>query len=200
MRYPSHLIKLIQVLKKLPGVGARSAERFAFQLMEWDEEKLREFGTILSQVPEKIQACSACGCLKEEAGGCPFCDDLVRQASQILCVISSPRDVFSIEETREYKGLYHVLGGLLSPLDGFGPERLSLASLKGRIEIHQIHEVVIALGSTLEGDATALYIKRELGTLPVQVSRLAYGLPVGSSLDYVDGGTLARAFSGRASF
>ncbi|MBS4169190.1 recombination mediator RecR [Parachlamydia sp. AcF125] len=200
MRYPSHLIKLIQVLKKLPGVGTRSAERFAFQLMEWEEEKLKEFGTLLSQVPEKIQACGLCGCLKDEGGECPFCNDPIRQTSKTLCLICSSRDAFSIEETREYKGLYHVLGGLLSPIAGFGPECLSLTTLKERIKTYQIDEVVIALGSTLEGDATALYIKRELSAFPIQVSRLAYGLPVGSSLDYVDGGTLARAFSGRASF
>lgn len=199
MRYPSHLIKLIQILKKLPGVGARSAERFAFHLIEWKAEDLAEMAKTFLEVPEKIQTCLACGCLKSESE-CTFCTDSRRLASQVLCIICSPRDVFAIEETKEYKGLYHVLGGLLSPLNGFGPDRLSLETLKKRIEAHSIQEVVIALDSTLEGDATALYLKRELSAYPLQISRLAFGLPVGSSLDYVDGGTLARAFSGRGSF
>jgi len=199
MRYPSHLIKLIQVLKKLPGVGARSAERFAFQLIEWKQEDLEEMAKAVSEIPEKIQACTACGCLKSDSL-CTFCADSKRIASQVLCIICSPRDVFAIEETKEYKGLYHVLGGLLSPLNGFGPDRLALETLKKRIENHSIQEVVIALDSTLEGDATALYLKRELSPYSLQISRLAFGLPVGSSLDYVDGGTLARAFSGRGSF
>lgn len=114
-----------------------------------------------------------------------------------ICVIASPRDAFAIEETREFNGLYHVLGGVLSPMEGFHPEKLTIGILKDRIAQLQIKEVIIALDSTLEGDATALYLKRELAPFSVQVSRLAFGLPMGSSLDYVDGGTLARAFSGR---
>lgn len=199
MRYPSHLIKLIQILKKLPGVGTKSAERFAFQLIDWKREELEDFAKIVGQVPDQIQPCALCGCLKAE-GGCVFCEDSRRLESKVMCVICSPKDAFAIEETREYKGLYHVLGGLLSPLNGFGPERLSLGNLKKRIETFSIQEVVIALDSTLEGDATALYLKRELAPYSLEISRLAFGLPVGSSLDYVDGGTLARAFSGRGSF
>lgn len=199
MRYPSHLIKLIQTLKKLPGVGSKSAERFAFQMIEWSQEELIEFAKVVGQVPEHIQACTLCGCLKAEKG-CVFCEDMRRFESGLMCVVCSAKDVFAVEETREYKGLYHVLGGLLSPLNGFGPERLSIANLKKRIESCSVKEVVIALDSTLEGDATALYLKRELAPYALEISRLAFGLPVGSSLDYVDGGTLARAFSGRGSF
>ena len=115
-------------------------------------------------------------------------------------MIASPRDAFAIEATHEFKGLYHVLGGLLSPMEGIGPERLSLAPLRQRVAQDNIREVVIALDSTLEGDATALYIKQELSSCNVHISRLAFGLPMGSSLDYVDGGTLARALSARSSF
>src|SRR5262249_25052242 len=130
---------------------------------------------------------------------CPFCTPN-RRASHLMCVISSPRDAFSIEQTREFKGLYHVLGGLLNPMEGFGPEKLFIISLKQRIQQLQIHEIVLALDSTIEGDATSLYLKRELDGFAIPISRLAFGIPMGSSLDYVDGGTLARAFSGRARF
>lgn len=198
MRYPDHLLKLIQVFKWLPGVGNRSAERFAFHLLTWSEEQLRELGTIVASTKEKLQHCSSCGCLMGEEG-CLFCHAAQRDPS-VMCVIASPRDVFAIEETQEYRGLYHVLGGVLSPLDRRGPEHLTLAKLKERLGALHVKEVVIALDSTLEGDATALFLKQELSHHPVQVSRLAFGLPMGSSLDYVDGGTLARALSGRSQF
>jgi recombination protein RecR len=117
-----------------------------------------------------------------------------------LCVIASLRDAFTIEETREFFGGYHVLGGLLSPLDGKGPELLGIEKLRARIKTDGIEELVIALDSTLEGDATALYLKNALSNLPIKISRLAFGIPLGSSLDYVDGGTLARAFSARSTY
>lgn len=198
MRYPLHLKKVIEVLKRLPGVGQKSAERFAFQLLNWKAEHLEEIAFLLKSIPEKLKHCGECGCLIGEED-CSFCNE-IRRHTGILCLISSPRDAFAIEETREYKGLYHVLGGLLSPMEGFGPERLNLHKLKHRIKALNIKEMVIALDSTLEGDATALYIKRELDPLGISISRLAFGLPIGSSLDYVDGGTLARALSARAKF
>lgn len=117
-----------------------------------------------------------------------------------MCVIAYPKDVFAIEETREYRGLYHVLGGVLSPLDGRGPEHINIQSLKDKIKKYSCKEVILALDSTLEGDATSLFIKKEFYSMPVSISRLAFGLPMGSSFDYVDGGTLARAFSGRAQY
>jgi recombination protein RecR len=199
MRYPEHLLKLIQVLKRLPGVGNKSAERFAFHLLTWPEEQLKELGAVVSATKDKLQQCSECGCLMG-IEGCFFCHAPQRDA-QVMCVIASPRDVFSIEETQEYHGLYHVLDGLLSPLDRRGPEHLSLPKLKARLIALQVKELVIALDSTLEGDATALYLKQELAThYPLRISRLAFGLPMGSSLDYVDGGTLARALAGRSQF
>lgn len=198
MRYPDHLLKLIQVLKRLPGVGNKSAERFAFHLLTWPEEKLHELGEAVSTAKKKLQHCPACGCLMG-VEGCLFCHASQRD-SNIMCVIASPRDVFSIEETQEYKGLYHVLGGVLSPLERRGPEHLSIGKLKERLIKLKVNEVVIALDSTLEGDATALFLKQELANFPVQISRLAFGLPMGSSLDYVDGGTLARALAARSQF
>jgi len=198
MRYPIHLRKVIEALKRLPGVGSKSAERFAFQLLTWQPEHLEEIAGLLKNIPDKLKHCTECGCLIGEET-CSFCDEK-RCSTGALCIISSSRDAFAIEETREYKGLYHVLGGLLSPMEGFGPDRLNLNKLKHRIKTLKIREVVIALDSTLEGDATSLYIKRELDTLGISISRLAFGLPMGSSLDYVDGGTLARALSARAKF
>lgn len=198
-KYPSHLLKLIDTLKKLPGVGSKSAERFAFHMLNWNEEQLNEMGEIIKSVPELLQYCDECGCLAESRQECLFCSPS-RTMTQTICIIASPRDAFAVEETREYKGLYHVLGGTLSPMDGFGPEKLQLNKLKNRIRAKQISEVIIALDSTVEGDATSLYLKQELESLQIQVSRLAFGLPMGSSLDYVDGGTLARAFMGRGRF
>lgn len=198
MKYPPHLLKLIEVLKRLPGVGSKSAERFAFHILTWPESRLQEMSATIKEVPLRLKHCQECGCLIGEEQ-CPFCLPH-RKANGSLCVIASPRDAFSIEETREYKGLYHVLGGVLSPVDGFNAERLALHKLQERIVKLQVQEVIIALDSTLEGDATALYIKQELESLRIPVTRLAFGLPMGSSLDYVDGGTLARAFSGRGRF
>lgn len=198
MHYPEHLLKLIQILKRLPGVGHKSAERFAFQLISWQPKQLQEFAEMVRTTPDKLIPCDACGCLLHE-NRCHFCDLSIRQ-SEILCVLATYKDVFSIEETREYKGLYHVLGGLLSPIDQRGPEHLSIEKLKERIASQNVKELIIALDSTLEGDATALYLKQELAPFSLKISRLAFGLPMGSSLDYVDGGTLARAFAGRGSF
>ncbi len=198
MRYPPHLLKVIDVLRKLPGVGSKSAERFAFQMINWKPEHLAEMSAIIQAIPQKLKHCPDCGCLQGDES-CPFCDH-ARRTTGLLCIIATPRDAFAIEDTREYRGLYHVLGGLLSPLDGYGPEKLQLPKLKHRLKTQGIKEVVIALDSTLEGDATSLYLKRELEPMGIPISRLAFGLPMGSSLDYVDGGTLARAFSARGKF
>lgn len=198
MRYPPHLLKLIDVLKRLPGVGIKSAERYAFQLLTWPQKQLEELADVVKEIPAKLKHCSNCGCLTEDQN-CLFCV-APRIHSKHLCVIASAKDAFAIEATREYKGLYHVLGGVLSPMEGFNADRLSIDKLKKRIKEYQILEVVIALDSTLEGDATSLYLKRELEPLGVQITRLAFGLPMGSSLDYVDGGTLARALTGRIKY
>lgn len=198
MKFPDPLLKLIQVLKRLPGVGNKSAERFAFHMLTLPAEQLSEMGNAIKELKQKLKQCPECGCLMGHEG-CPICQ-LSKRDHELLCVVASPRDIFSIEETQEYRGLYHVLGGLLSPMDNRGPETLTVAKLKERIVQLQVKEVVIALDSTLEGDATSLYLKQELTHFPVRISRLAFGLPMGSALDYVDGGTLARAFLGRSSF
>lgn len=197
--YPAHLNKLIEVLKRLPGVGSKSAERFAFHMLGWPDHHLQEMGQVIGDVVGQIATCEECGCLANQGQVCSFCN-IDRRDPRIICLVASPRDAFAIERTREYKGLYHILGGLLSPIDGRGPETLALHRLVDRITKHSITEMVIALDATLEGDATALYLKQALAGLNLNISRLAFGLPLGSSLDYVDGDTLARALSGRNSF
>lgn len=198
MFYPLHLIKLIELLKHLPGVGTKSAERFAFEMLTWSPDLLKEIGEVISQFPSKVVSCPSCGCLMQDSH-CPFCSAPGRDQS-VLCVIATPRDAFALEKTREYRGLYHVLGGLLSPIEGRGPETLTISQLVERIEKLRVNELVMALDSTLEGDATALFLKQELEPFGLKISRLAFGLPMGSSLDYVDGDTLARSFAGRRQF
>ncbi|MCP5506258.1 MAG: recombination protein RecR [Chlamydiales bacterium] len=198
LRYPKDLLTLIAHLKKLPGVGKKTAERYAFHLLGWEGKDLHEFAEGVSTLKEKVQACLDCGCLMEGVR-CTFCDQERRDRTQ-MCVIASPRDVYAIEETGNFRGMYHVLGALLSPLDGKTPESLNLPHLMTRLEQLETQEVILALDSTLEGDATSLYLKDAFVKQGIEVSRLALGLPLGSSLDFVDEGTLSQAFSGRQKF
>ncbi|MBB65086.1 MAG: recombination protein RecR [Waddliaceae bacterium] len=198
MHYPSYIQKLVQQFRRLPGVGQKTAERYAFNILDWKPEQAHDLAKSLDELPSLIQHCKQCGCLMEK-DPCRLCDPQ-RRDPKVIAVVASIKDVFAIEETGEYRNQYHVLGGLLSPLEGRGPECLSLDKLKSRIAEHEVHELLLALDSTLEGDATALFIKREFADLPVEISRLAFGLPMGSALDYVDGGTLAKAMSGRNLF
>lgn len=198
LRYPKDLLTLIAHLKKLPGVGKKTAERYAFHLLGWEGKDLHEFAEGIATLKEKVQACLDCGCLMDGVR-CTFCDQEKRDRSQ-MCIIASPRDVYAIEETGDYRGMYHVLGTLLSPLDGKTPESLNLPQLIQRLQQLGTQEVILALDSTLEGDATSLYLKDALRKHGIEVSRLALGLPLGSSLDFVDEGTLSQAFSGRQKF
>jgi recombination protein RecR len=197
-KYPKDLLILIHYLQKLPGVGSKTAERFAFHLLKWDTKSLKDLSQLLSGLKEKITTCPSCGCLIL-SDPCYFCNPKIRDTKSI-CIISSPKDAFMIEETRTYRGLYHVIDHLLSPLDGIGQESLHLERLTNLVKEHKIEEAVLALDSTLEGDATSLFLKKELNNLGVRVFRLAFGMPVGSSFEYVDGGTLSRALLGKQSF
>jgi recombination protein RecR len=197
-KYPTLLTQLIAFLKKLPGVGTKTAERYAFQLLCWQDGDLEQFSQLLSEFKKKIPSCPECRCLTD-VGLCLFCESPHRDKSQ-LCIIASARDAYSIDETGAYRGLYHVLGGLLSPLHGKTPEHLNLEQLKNRITSLGVKEIIIALDSTVEGDTTALFLKEQIQQWGLPVSRLAFGIPIGSSLDFVDGGTLARALTGRQSF
>jgi len=199
LQLPNELLLLISHLKKLPGVGSKTAERFAFEFLSWPKEDLTALGETLKTIQEKISPCPTCGCLTTETHACYFCNNSQRDTTQ-LCILSSPRDAYAIEGTRSYKGLYHVIDHLLSPLDGRHPATLRLDKIEERIVKCSIQEIIIALDSTLEGDATALYLKNELTKLNVKVSRLAFGLPLGSSLEYIDSGTLTRSLVGRQIF
>jgi recombination protein RecR len=198
MNYPTELNHLIAFLRKLPGVGAKTAERFAFQLLSWKSTEHHELSSLLATLKERITSCSECHALMSKEK-CSFCD-LDKRDPHLLCIVASSKDVFAIEETRSYQGLYHVIGGLLSPIEGRTADHLMIHQLKNRLDKLPIKEVILALDSTLEGDTTALYLKQQLSQWGVTVSRLAFGLPMGSSLDYVDGGTLSRAFTGRQQF
>lgn len=198
MKYPVALQQLIASLKLLPGVGSKTAERFAFHLLTWPDHLLKDFSHNLSTLKNRLRTCPECHCLIDHEE-CGWCDKTKRDTS-LLCIISSPKDAYAIEETHTYKGLYHTLGGLLSPLDGRSIEKLNFPELIERICRLRVREVIVALDSTLEGDATALYLKEQMGQIGISVSRLALGLPLGSPLEYVDSGTLSRAFTGRQSF
>lgn len=193
--FPEELQNLIGSLKKLPGIGSRTAERFAFEFIGWGSEELSELGRQLADIRGKIPPCPACGCLTDH-GVCRFCDPKTRDTHS-LCILASARDVYAIEETRAFRGLYHVVEHLLSPLDGRYAHELKVDRIESRIREHQIQEIIIAFDSSLEGDATALYLKEHLSSFPVKITRLAFGLPVGSSIDHIDGGTLSRALTGR---
>jgi recombination protein RecR len=193
--YPQELLPLIAHLKQLPGVGSKTAERFAFELLSWPQENLASLGSILEHIRAKIPPCTTCGCLTDQ-GMCKFCH-ATRDPFQ-LCIIASPRDAFSMEATHAYKGRYHVIEHLLSPLDQRHTKTLRLDRIEQRLA--GVQEIILAFDSTLEGDATALYLKSQLQEKVPTISRLAFGLPVGSNLESIDGGTLMRALRGRQMF
>ena len=197
-KLPNALQKLIQHLRKLPGVGSKTAERYAFRLLEWEKEDLLSLARSLENLSKEVEYCSTCHCLKG-AEACDFCDETKRETHS-LCIVSHAKDIYPIEETKAFHGFYHVLGGVFSPLQGHGIDQIDLSTLYNRIQKHDIKDVLLALDSTLEGDATALFLKEEMQNWNVSISRLAFGIPVGSALDYVDPGTLTRALLGRHRF
>ncbi|MFA5250791.1 MAG: recombination mediator RecR [Parachlamydiales bacterium] len=195
-KYPLKLQTLSQLLKKLPGIGSKTAERLAFELVKWPEGELGFFGETLASLKENLFKCPECQALIDQSG-CPFC----RRSSRQICLLASAKDLFALEETAAYSGLYFVLDHLLSPLKSCQIEEEAVQKLENLISKHSVEEVIIALDSTLEGDATALFFKNRLKKFPhLKISRLAFGLPVGSSLEYVDEGTLTRSFMGRQNF
>ncbi|MEI8300810.1 MAG: recombination mediator RecR [Chlamydiota bacterium] len=195
--YPSSLTTLIEQLKKLPGVGRKTAERFAFKILEWSEKDQKQFASTLENLHHKLSKCPECGCF-QQGDNCSFCHRVFH--SSTLCIIASAKDAYAIEQTRIFQGHYHVLGCLLSPLEGRTPEHLHLEHLKTRILNLKIQELILALDPTLEGDTTALYLHEIFQPMGLKVTKLALGLPVGSSLDFIDEGTLAQALSGRHCF
>jgi recombination protein RecR len=193
--YARPVERLITELSKLPSIGPRSAQRIAFHIIRGRQEDAFGLAEALREVKERIKPCRRCFNLTE-AEECEICRDARRDPSTI-CVVEDPYDIGPIERTGEYRGLYHVLGGSLSPLDGIEPEDLRIAELLERIEKEEIKELVIATNPNTTGEATAMFIAQEVKDLPVRVTALASGLPVGGDLEYADEVTLGRAFAGR---
>lgn len=191
--YPKKFEDLIQAYSKLPGVGRKTAERYAFTTLNWDEEWINEFITSLSAVKDGIKRCKVCGNLSD-GDKCEFCMNDTRNHN-VICIVQSPKDIAAIESMQEYNGVYHVLNGLINIQKGILPENLNIQSLVNRIN-NDIEEVIIATDPTVEGETTALYITKLLDG-KAKVTRLAHGIPMGGHLDYTDAHTLLKAFEGR---
>ncbi|MBC8122281.1 MAG: recombination protein RecR [Gemmatimonadaceae bacterium] len=194
MIYTRPLARLIEQLQRLPGIGPKSAQRLAFHLLKRPKQEVHQLAQALIEATEKIGFCSTCFNLAAE-DPCDICSNRERE-SETLCVVAEPRDLVAIERTREFKGYYHVLGGLISPMDGIGPDELRIKDLVIRVGHGDVQEVILAINPSVEGETTTLYIGKLLKPF-TRVTRIAFGLPVGGDLEYADEMTLARALEGR---
>lgn len=192
---PDSITALIAALSKLPGVGPRSAERMALHLVQTESGVVKHLAEAIVTARERIQFCTTCGALTEQSP-CAICDDARRDGS-LICVVERAVDILSVEKSGTFRGKFHVLGGKISPLDGVEPEDLRIAELEQRLTHEPIKEVVIALGTDVEGDATSFYLAKRLARAGLRISRIAHGLPAGSGLEYADEVTLSRALEGR---
>lgn len=196
MQYPLPIARLIEGYEKLPGIGEKTATRLAFYTLEMNDEDVEGFADALLAVKKQIRQCSVCGNITQ-ADPCSICGDANRDQSTIM-VVEQPKDVMAFEEMGEYAGLYHVLHGVLSPMDGIGPEEVNIKSLITRLQQHdEVKEVILALNSSSEGEATAMYIAKLIKPAGIKVSRLASGLAVGTDIEYANSITLKRAVQGR---
>jgi recombination protein RecR len=196
--YPSSINRLIKHLCRLPSIGEKSAERLALYLMNAPEEETLELSRSIANLKQMIKPCSQCFALSD-ADVCRICDDPQRDA-ELLCVVETPADMVAIEKAGAFSGRYHVLQGLLSPMDGIGPDDIRIKELTRRIENETIKEVVIATGTNIEGEATASYIAELLSRFPVKITRIASGIPMGGEVKYVDQVTLKKAMEARRAF
>jgi len=192
---PDSITTLVAALSKLPGVGPRSAERIALHLVQTESGVVKHLADAIVSARERIQFCTTCGSLTEKSP-CSICDDARRDGS-LICVVERAVDILSIEKAATFRGKFHVLGGKISPLDGVEPEDLRIAELEKRLSAEPIKEIVIALGTDVEGDATSNYLAKRLARSGLKISRIAYGLPAGSGLEFADELTLSRALEGR---
>jgi recombination protein RecR len=190
------LSKLVEQFERLPGIGYKSAQRLAYHVLGLSEEEVKQFTGAILEAHEKIHTCRIC-CNLTDQELCPICRNPARDHS-LVCVVENPRDVVAMERTRDYGGTYHVLHGVISPLNGIGPDQLRIKELLNRMRDHTVKEVIMATNPTVEGDATAMYLSRLLKPLGVKVTRLAYGIPVGGDLEYADEVTLSKALEGRS--
>jgi recombination protein RecR len=192
---PENIATLIGALSKLPGIGPRSAERIALYLVQADADSVKHLAKVILDARERIRFCERCGALTEKST-CDLCTDARRDAS-LICLVERPVDIFSVEKSGTFRGRYHVLGGKISPLNGVEAEDLRIAELERRIDQEGIKEVVIALGTDVEGDATSYYLGKRLAREGLRITRIAHGLPAGSGLEFADEVTLSRALEGR---
>ena len=188
------LARLCEQFEKLPGIGKKTAQRLAFYILEQPRARAEEFASALLEAHDSLKPCPVC-CNLAEGGLCPVCADEKRDRS-VICVVEDVKDLLAFERTREYRGLYHVLHGLISPIDGVGPDQLRIKELLARLD-GSVKEVIMATNPTVEGEATAMYLARLIKPLGVTVTRLAYGIPVGGEVEYADEITLYRALEGR---
>ena len=195
--YTKSMHELIEHFKSMPGVGAKTAERFAFHVLTSPKEEMEKFSSAIKKVKDSVKFCHKCGNLSE-TDICAICSNPRRDKS-IVCVVEEPKDLILIEKSGQYKGTYHVLFGAIAPLDGIGPEDLRIKELIERVKKDKVKEVIMATDSNAEGETTALYISKELKPFKVKISRIAYGIPVGENFDYIDQATLMKALEGRRS-
>ncbi len=195
MNYPKTLQELIDCLKLLPGVGEKTAERYAFSILNMPEEKIDSFSKTLENIKSNIKTCPICGCLMD-SNKCMICDDDNRD-SKIIFVVENQKNVFILEKISDFKNKYHVLGGLISPMDGINPEDLSINSLIDRITKEDIKEIILALRPGIEGNTTSLYIRKLLENTDVKVTQIAQGVPIGADMEYLDALTLEMALENR---
>lgn len=193
--YPETLERLIRQFKKLPGIGAKSAQRLAFDILRRGPQEAGQLAQAILDVAEKMGFCSVCNNITDR-DPCHFCADPKRDP-KLLCVVEQPQNILAVEKTRQYQGYYHVLLGSLSPLSGVGPEQLRIKSLVERLKPGLVEEIIVATNPTVEGEATAVYLAKLLKPLGVRVTRIALGIPVGSELDYTDEVTMLKALEGR---
>ena len=193
--FPAALERLSEQFARLPGIGSKTAQRLAFQVLSMPQEQAQEFADAILDAKRSIHTCPVCQNLTDEEM-CPICADETRDHSTI-CVVAEPRDVIAMERSREYTGVYHVLHGVISPLNHVGPDDIRIRELLARLQDGSVQEVIMATNPDTEGEATAMYLSRLLRPLGVKVTRLAYGIPVGSQLEYADEVTLLRALEGR---
>ena len=198
-KYPKNVIEIINIFKSLPGIGLKTAERLTFSVLNWNEDKQNAFGSLISSLSSEIGKCKKCGNLSEKNALCAYCSDPSRQY-EVICIVENSGQIATIEAGGVFKGLFHVLGGKLSPLRGVNADTLNIHSLSERIKTDNVKEVILALGHDVESQATAIYISNLLQSTDVKISRLARGLPAGSDISYADPATLAAAFSGRTYF
>jgi recombination protein RecR len=193
--YALPIANLIDQFSKLPGIGRKSAQRLAFYVLEMDSEEAQKLSSAILEAKERIGFCQVCGNLTDKPV-CNICSNTGRD-NALICVVEGPRDIIAMEKSREYKGLYHVLHGTISPMENIGPQDIKIKELLNRLGDDTVKEVVIATNPTVEGEATALYISRLIKPLGIKVTRIAHGIPVGGDLEYFDEITLARAMDNR---